>query len=629
MNLNNKRDFTGLTPSTVLRSQILSQFSGADSAKLLLSKFVQFFSQGNLDDSLSLLRYLLAQLTTPSQPSRPTSPSSHISQSLSSSPHPSVNHQHQHLQIEIWRPHTPSSSPPSLLACPSPPQIFSFSREERLDRIDSIARKYFTQKGIYDTERLNRLVTASVQFVKSKPLSPEKYQNIWNYESKVFPDNVGSRVDRLESAKRNIDGGQKLIGCASRLILLFLIHEINEKKNLPRPPGCKASTYALSEYAKEAKRSTKSINNDLSEGRHFLTILDNVGPGDLIRLDANNIQLWTRRLRDSDISLVLEFQKVEFPPHDEDASRYNEVGARVIVDGLRGCGWNYNELACCRGRVMQALFKYIDKEALKTGTIRLKQSNSEITGGSRNGANATAHTTSHSLNSVQDAAEGLARLRQIRTSRTAAAVPGSQALVHHKDLSSRAGYIDNATARKRQFQENVLQSSDIHPSRRQKNNEQHSGSNLNSVDEVQPIRNNEVSDSQKDLYEPLISSQNFGINPAALNKSAIPITTSPNLVVIAENRADLEDPLIAGSYPNSPTIQSHCFNPEYHNLNLFSDMEHHNLNLLSDMEHHNLNLLSDMEHHNLNLLSDMEHYNLNLFNDLEHHNLNTSSNLES
>ncbi|EGD99971.1 hypothetical protein TESG_07299 [Trichophyton tonsurans CBS 112818] len=55
------------------------------------------------------------------------------------------------------------------------------------------------------------------------------------------------------------------------------------------------------------------------------------------------------------------------------AQRANIFGAKLIIEGLWLYGWDYKELSECRGQIMMALFKHIDKSELARGKVKARR----------------------------------------------------------------------------------------------------------------------------------------------------------------------------------------------------------------------------------------------------------------
>ncbi|KAM5446832.1 hypothetical protein McanMca71_006065 [Microsporum canis] len=350
-----------ITPSTVLRSPDL------------LLDFTHFIRRGPSDDSLRLLQYLNRQLQLPQNSGQQSclSPSSTPSSSQASSqltqcPLPNPDISYPKLKISQWQPQEESPQERQIVIPPLSP-----SREQRAQQIVPIARRYYQNQGIRDTKRLNRLTKLSQQLLGSK----SDPGNIWNTTGLVFDNNGNSRIDRLERGKRNLEDRRLGTRCATKISMLYTIHEIDELSVSPNVTGNRVS-WAINKYIKDAGISRELLLKDRSNTRHLLSLLENSGPGDVVCTNDISIVTWTRELLDGEVSLGLQFRGEIFPPSDEEtetARRFHLIGARLIINGLVGYGWKHEELSRCQGRVMMALFQHIDRSELAKGNIEPKR----------------------------------------------------------------------------------------------------------------------------------------------------------------------------------------------------------------------------------------------------------------
>lgn len=85
----------------------------------------------------------------------------------------------------------------------------------------------------------------------------------------------------IEKAKENT-------ACAYRLALLFVSHLTDEISfKVEACASGRAMSIAITQYAAETGRNRTLVIHDRSEGRNYLALLEDSGPGDLIRLDDN------------------------------------------------------------------------------------------------------------------------------------------------------------------------------------------------------------------------------------------------------------------------------------------------------------------------------------------------------
>lgn len=84
---------------------------------------------------------------------------------------------------------------------------------------------------------------------------------------------------------------------------------------------------------------------------------------------------------DGKVELALNFRDLVLQARDTEsqeleaakAQRANIFGAKLIIEGLWLYGWDYKELSECRGQIMMALFKHIDKSELARGKVKARR----------------------------------------------------------------------------------------------------------------------------------------------------------------------------------------------------------------------------------------------------------------
>ena len=156
--------------------------------------------------------------------------------------------------------------------------------------MECLAKQYFAER--YSSE-VDRLVTLAKDFVLNEP---RPHSNLWKEKDAVFK-NEGSTIQRLESGRAAIEGGRDKFLCELRLTDVFVFHEIDvlidvsRNSSISKPRGVTNSAFALAEYVKkslgttfsddEFEKKRKDVKNTMSRNRHFLTLLEKCGPGDL------------------------------------------------------------------------------------------------------------------------------------------------------------------------------------------------------------------------------------------------------------------------------------------------------------------------------------------------------------
>ncbi|EGD95270.1 hypothetical protein TESG_02760 [Trichophyton tonsurans CBS 112818] len=158
-----------------------------------------------------------------------------------------------------------------------------------------------------------------------------------------------------------------------------------------RALGAKLSHITYEKYAALAKRDDRSVKDDRKHGRHYLSLLEEAGPGDVTCLDLGST-IWTREVKNGEVELALGFRRLVLQARNKksqeleatEARRFNFLGAKLIIEGFLQYGWDYKSLSRCQSRVMMALFEHIDSTELANGNIEPKKEDSDrqsISGG--------------------------------------------------------------------------------------------------------------------------------------------------------------------------------------------------------------------------------------------------------
>ena len=163
--------------------------------------------------------------------------------------------------------------------------------------IHDVAYNYFAK----DSDRLQRqrLAAAAPGFVRIPKVEPSSY-DLWSTKS-IFgecPD-TESRISRLSVGRQRIDQASKEYACATRLYYIFLEHEIEDmafdfsgstsagKANWQKT----ITSHVYREITNNSVMTPRGLSNDRTRGRHYYTLLEATGPGDLLDLgdDASTL----------------------------------------------------------------------------------------------------------------------------------------------------------------------------------------------------------------------------------------------------------------------------------------------------------------------------------------------------
>ena len=142
---------------------------------------------------------------------------------------------------------------------------------------------------IEDASQLDRLVKAAVGFIEKQTVE-HKVFDVWSSKSEIFDpteSNKLSRICRLFSGRQKLSQNRMLYDCADRLSLVFIHHEVSEKMRandpvLPRYQ--KRITLACRDIAQELGITSASLKNHRDNGRCYLELFIQAGPGDLLAL---------------------------------------------------------------------------------------------------------------------------------------------------------------------------------------------------------------------------------------------------------------------------------------------------------------------------------------------------------
>ncbi|CAE7215956.1 hypothetical protein PTTW11_10760 [Pyrenophora teres f. teres] len=104
------------------------------------------------------------------------------------------------------------------------------------------------------------------------------------------------------------------------------------------------------------------VKSERKAGRGYLQLLMEGGPGFILRLGRNVSTLWERKLSCSDISLIIEFLKIETPDLFSEIKSYDEVAAKAVLDGFIAYGWTLEEILSSRSSLFNKLREYVNLE---------------------------------------------------------------------------------------------------------------------------------------------------------------------------------------------------------------------------------------------------------------------------
>lgn len=117
-----------------------------------------------------------------------------------------------------------------------------------------------------------------------------KVCDIWSGKSEIFDpteSNKLSRICRLFRGRQRLSQNRMLYDCADRLSLVFIHHEVSERMRANDPVLSryqKRITVACRDIAQELEISPTSLKNHRDNGRCYLELFLQAGPGDLLAL---------------------------------------------------------------------------------------------------------------------------------------------------------------------------------------------------------------------------------------------------------------------------------------------------------------------------------------------------------
>ncbi|KAH1805444.1 hypothetical protein KXX35_001935, partial [Aspergillus fumigatus] len=154
---------------------------------------------------------------------------------------------------------------------------------------------------------------------------------------------------------------------ADRLSLVFIHHEVNERVRTVDSASAKnqkRTTVACKDIARELGKSTKALKRDRDQGRCYLQLLLEAGPGDLLALGSGQSTLWERSLQLEDISRLIEFRRKNYGEIERKVRELDRDASLAMAYGLIGYGWKPSELLSCQSCVVQKLRQFVNLHEL-------------------------------------------------------------------------------------------------------------------------------------------------------------------------------------------------------------------------------------------------------------------------
>lgn len=142
---------------------------------------------------------------------------------------------------------------------------------------------------IENTSQLERLAGAAVGFIEKRRVEFQ-VSDIWSRKTEIFDlteSNKVSRICRLFRGRERLSQDRMLYDCADRLSLVFIHHEVSEKMRAIDPVLQKHQrrmTVACRDIAQELGMSPRVLKNHRDNGRCYLELFLEAGPGDLLAL---------------------------------------------------------------------------------------------------------------------------------------------------------------------------------------------------------------------------------------------------------------------------------------------------------------------------------------------------------
>ncbi|KAH1558678.1 hypothetical protein KXV31_004485 [Aspergillus fumigatus] len=281
---------------------------------------------------------------------------------------PSISQAHQIHKIA----HRLQPSPQLLLYTPPAskkhsPTPLSVTPESSYS-VHRCAFDYFVKLGVKNGQ-LQRLVKAAVGFIEKVEFNNRGY-NVWSAKAPVFDSKEQDtlpRVCRLFRGRQKIFEDRKNHAYADRLSLVFIHHEVNERVRTVDSASAKnqkRTTVACKDIARELGKSTKALKRDRDQGRCYLQLLLEAGPGDLLALGSGQSTLWERSLQLEDISRLIEFRRKNYGEIERKVRELDRDASLAMAYGLIGYGWKPSELLSCQSCVVQKLRQFVNLHEL-------------------------------------------------------------------------------------------------------------------------------------------------------------------------------------------------------------------------------------------------------------------------
>lgn len=228
---------------------------------------------------------------SPSSPS-PSSPPPRFSQrSQFQALLPRQNIPNQTQERQLFSPQSALVSRDTTLPHPRSHHTAHSASHEPLS-LETEARKYF-ESALRDRvhglnpDHVDVCTNIAVDFITSEPLALNEYEVLWDGESPIFSKDIQSSItSRLETGIHKAEANVAHAAIVLRLMFLLIHHQNSE---ITRRVGRER---ALELYENETKKNRRDLHRQLSQGRHYFTLLREGGPGDVIRLSDRHNRRW-------------------------------------------------------------------------------------------------------------------------------------------------------------------------------------------------------------------------------------------------------------------------------------------------------------------------------------------------
>ncbi|KAA8615585.1 hypothetical protein PtrSN002B_000534 [Pyrenophora tritici-repentis] len=219
--------------------------------------------------------------------------------------------------------------------------------------------------------RINYLVRSIQGFVEAPALAADFARDLWSSRSAIFvkpeTSDCSTRLRSLYEGHRKIKRAREQHSYAARFCYIYLEHDLealSQSQFLVLSQGRGKMTAAFELQAQIISTTVDVVKSERKAGRGYLQLLMEGGPGFILRLGRNVSTLWERKLSSSDISLIIEFLKIETPDLFDEIKSYDESAARALLDGFIAYGWTSEEIMSSRSSLFHKLREYVNLEDL-------------------------------------------------------------------------------------------------------------------------------------------------------------------------------------------------------------------------------------------------------------------------